>query len=161
MVYNQFVFQYDVIHQYFGKFVPITLPLCINKSLSCGTVILWLPLFGTFIMFWMVYGVHGFMASVSTFQNLVHKVWRYWGMWRGGGEQARKLSELDCCPTCSHDCGGALYVRQHLQDNVTRCLEVRGAAWTNSWAAFTPRRRCWPETRRSTSNTKGKRLVPF
>ena len=40
MVYNQFVFQYDVIHQYFGKFVPITLPLCINKSFSCGTVIL-------------------------------------------------------------------------------------------------------------------------
>ena len=41
----------------------------------------------------------------------------------GGGEQAIKLAELNCCPTCNYDCGGALYVRQHLQDN-SRCLEA-------------------------------------
>ena len=43
----------------------------------------------------------------------------------GGGEQARKLAELNCCPTCHHDCGGALYVRQHLESN-RRCLEATG-----------------------------------
>ena len=36
-----------------------------------------------------------------------------------------------------------------------------GAPWTSSCAAFTPRRRCLPGTRRGTSNTRGKRLVPF
>ena len=35
-----------------------------------------------------------------------------------------------------------------------------GAPWMSSCYDFTPRRRCWPETRRSTSNTKGKK-VPF
>ena len=41
------------------------------------------------------------------------------------GEQARKLAELNCCPTCNHDCGGALYVRRHLQTN-HGCLEETG-----------------------------------
>ena len=57
-----------------------------------------------------------------TFRNLLTEFEGMEDKEGGGGEQARKLAELNCCPTCNHNCGGALYVRRHLQTN-HGCLE--------------------------------------
>ena len=43
----------------------------------------------------------------------------------GGGEKARMLAALYCCPTCNQDCEVPLRLRRHLEGNQA-CLKKTG-----------------------------------
>ena len=59
-----------------------------------------------------------------TFRNLLTEFERM-GDEGGGGEKARKLAALYCCPSCKQDCEVPLRLRRHLEANQA-CLKKTG-----------------------------------
>ena len=62
------------------------------------------------------------MQNISTFRSFFTKFGEMEENEDGGGEKARKLAALHCCPTCNQDCEVALRLRRHMEAN-RACLE--------------------------------------
>ena len=140
--------------------------LASNKA-SDVALILRLSLFGTFMKFWMVIGVHSLMAFVnclwkmfqlSESHSLSLKVWRKVEM--GVGSRLESWQNWTAARLVTMIVGEPSMWGSTLSPTED-ALRRPGAPLTSSCAIFTRRKRCSPGTRRSSTSTRGKRSVPF